>query len=350
MFIRRYWRLILVEIMMTHIFVINSHTTFLTSLGVINLLKLKDENVIFCYLRNYINSFLKIPYRTYDISTLFDSLQDDFEQGRDRYDIIERCDSFVKALNVRGYNLYVPHLACTMFQLLYTHKLCKKISFIQEGAVQVRNDIIMDRPIIDKIRTTLGLMFKHRRYLPGGWYVAGTIYKQRYLEAYATNERIFKYLPCRNRIIEWPKIQHFDLDLPEGVVFVFDGFVGNEQAEYNVYMKNCERLINQYNDKRCNLIKFHPAQSEQERNCIINYLINGHIPYKVLSDSIPLELSIISGRKNTYVGFGSSLLYYAKDNGHNVICHDDWMMETSEKYRKHKERCGIPLFSQSYKG
>ena len=59
---------------MKHVFLIHSHTVFLTAIGVIRRLSLKVDDIIFVYFRNYNNSIIPISYliirldEEYDIS------------------------------------------------------------------------------------------------------------------------------------------------------------------------------------------------------------------------------------------------------------------------------------------
>ena len=44
---------------MKHVFIIHSHTTFLTAIGCVNYQKLTSSDIIFLYVRNYKNSIFK---------------------------------------------------------------------------------------------------------------------------------------------------------------------------------------------------------------------------------------------------------------------------------------------------
>ncbi|WP_367181642.1 polysialyltransferase family glycosyltransferase [uncultured Fibrobacter sp.] len=342
---------------MKHVFIINSHTTFLTSMGTVEYLHLKSEDVVFLYMRNYKNSITPVPFRFFDITVLFNKIQLEWnktchEQNNlirdEQKKLINELDLFVIQHIKNKYHLYIPHLWAIPFQLFYTNSMCKKVSYIQEGAVCQKKVFWVNRPLLERLRLFIYLRFCKVRFFYGCWFISGCIYKQFHLDSYATNNHYFAYLPSRNHIIKWPLIkinEKFDV---KNFFFIFDGFVGNHIAEYDVYMCNCGKIIDEYATSD-NYIKFHPEQTLQERNQILTFFEKKNVKFQILNDDIPMEYIILSLDKATFVGFGSSLLHYAKDCGHNVICHDDWMMETSLLFQKHQREFGLALFQEIYK-
>jgi hypothetical protein len=326
-------------------------------MGTVEYLHLKPDDVIFLYMRNYKNSITPVPFRIFDITTLFNKIQLEWNKPfrvqkkliRDEQkSLISELDSFVIQHIKNTYHLYVPHLWAIPFQLFYTHSLCKKVSYIQEGAVCQKKVFWVKRPLLEKLRLFINLRFCKVRFFYGCWFISGSIYKQFHLDSYATNNHYFAYLPSRNHIIKWPLIkinEKFDIKCN---FFIFDGFVGNHIAEYDVYMCNCGKIIDKYATSD-NYIKFHPEQTLQERDQILTFFKKKKVKFQILNDDVPMEYIILSLAKATFVGFGSSLLHYAKDCGHNVICHDDWMMETSSLFQEHQRKFGLPLFQEIYK-
>ena len=53
---------------MKHLFVINSHTTCMTALGVIDYLHLNKDDIIFVLVRNYKNILIQGKYKEIDMS------------------------------------------------------------------------------------------------------------------------------------------------------------------------------------------------------------------------------------------------------------------------------------------
>ena len=329
---------------MKHLFIINSHTTFLTSMGTAEYLSLPQNDVIFAYMRNYKNSITKVPYKVIDVTELYNSTVQ-YYNGKQLREVIGEVDEFIKNKINCPYNLYVPHLVVPLFKILYTSKFCKRVSYIQEGAYTSPKAFTTNISTLKKIKQFIKLRFRGDRWFDGEWYMAGTIYKQRYLDSYAINDRFWQYLPSRKHIVKWPKPEikvEMDRDYP---VFIFDGFIKNGHVEQDIYIKNIKRLVEEYASSNGNYIKFHPAQAEGEKKEILNVFRNNEKNVRIFDNSFPMEYIIMSTNNMTYVGFGSSLLYYARDFGHKVICHEEWLIETSEKYRKFKARYGVPNFS-----
>ena len=92
---------------MKHVFIINSHTTFLTSVGTVEYLKLNDCDVIFVYVRNYKNSVTKISYKVVDATNISNSCRKISTQYKE---YIREVDLFVSQNICDKYALYVPHL------------------------------------------------------------------------------------------------------------------------------------------------------------------------------------------------------------------------------------------------
>lgn len=334
---------------MKHVFIINSHTTFLTSMGTVEYLHLKTEDVIFLYIRNYKNAVASVPFSIFDISSLFDKIQHEWNDSyNNQKHLINEIDSSIIQQISNKYHLYVPHLWAIPFQLFYTHSLCKKVSYIQEGAICQKKVFWVKRPLFEKIRLFIKLRFCKARFFYGCWFISGCIYKQFHLDSYATNSHYFEYLPSRNHIVKWPLTKINKNFENASNFFIFDGFVGNHLAEFDVYMSNCDKIIDKYVTSN-NYIKFHPEQSFQERNQILKFFEKKNVKFQILDDDIPMEYIIPSIPKTTFIGFGSSLLHYAKDCGHNVICHDDWMMKTSHLFQEHQHDYGLALFQEVYK-
>ena len=317
-------------------------------MGTVEYLHLKNEDVIFLYMRNYKNSITPVPFKIFDITELFNKVQLGWNGScYDQKNLISELDLFVAQSINNNYYLYVPHLWAIPFQLFYTHSMCRKVSYIQEGAVCQKKVFLVKRSLLERLRLFAYLRFRKARFFYGCWFISGCIYKQFYLDSYATNNHYFEYLPSRNHVIKWPLIKINENFEEKSIFFIFDGFVGNHVAEYDVYMCNCGKIIDKYATSN-NYIKFHPEQTLQERNQILAFFEKKNVKFQILNDDIPMEYIILSLTKATFVGFGSSLLHYAKDCGHKVICHDDWMMASSPLFQKHQREYGLALFQEVY--
>lgn len=334
---------------MKHVFIINSHTTFLTSMGTIDYKKIKNEDIIFLFMRNYKNTVTPIHSKIVDVSNLFLHIQKNWTSNKTANSfLISQVDTFIDSEIKENYHFYTPHLWAVFFQLIYTNKKCKSVSYIQEGAICQQKVFVTNNSLANKFFTFYSLFVKKNRTFDSMWYVSGCIYKQFSLHSYAIDNQYFKKLPSKKHIIQWPKqtIQkRFDEKAP---IFIFDGFVGNKTAEEDIYLQNCRHLIQIYS-KQFNYLKFHPEQSKEERKKILNFFEEHNSKYDIIDDTVPMEYIIMSTKNMTYIGFGSSLLHYAIRQGHKVICHDDWLMKESPLYQEYHNRCGLPLFHEVHK-
>ena len=125
-------------------------------------------------------------------------------------------------------------------------------------------------------------------------------------------------------------------------VFVFDGFTTNGFIEQAFYLNKCKELISKF-AQQVNYIKFHPAQSSDECNTIKSYFSKQGCKYEILDNSIPFEIILASTSNLVINGFGSSLLYFARNFGHTVHCMDKWL-EDSPLYMQYKTRFGLDDF------
>ena len=332
---------------MKYVFVINSHTTFLTALGTIDYLKLSENEIYFLYIRNYENSIIKVPYITENI-TIFQNVP--LNKNRVRDEFISRFDSFINNKISSEYELFVPHLGNGLFQLLYTHPFCKKVSYIQEGGVPFKAAYKTHLSLFEKLSYGIYNKFilqTKRVWKPFKWYLKGSIKEDVNLDSYAISNTFFRYLPSNNKIIRWPNI-HVSVTIEEhSTIFIFDGFAHHGFIEKELYMQLCGKLIKENCDKK-NYIRFHPAQDSHEREYIKSIFKEMALPFEIMDENIPFELIISSTSNLKVAGFGSSLLFFAKDYGHTVICKDKWLSE-SKLYRKYKQKYGFEWFETIYK-
>lgn len=329
---------------MKHVFVINSHTTFLTAMGTVEYLKLKDKDVIFIYTRNYRNEVTHVTFKVVEGTNITEACRN---IGKDYDGYIHKVDDFIDQNIDEKYNLYVPHLWNYFFQLLYTNKKCRRVSYVQEGGPAQTKVFEYDVPLVERIKSFIRHTILSKRTFECKWYKRGTLYKQLHVDAYALNDNYFRPMHPRTHIVQWPPVKFdmiIDTDAP---IFVFDGHVANGLVEAGVYLKCCEKIILE-NAKPNNYVKFHPAQKKEERETILNYFKQNKFNVMIMRDDIPTEYVIIQFKNLTFIGFTSSLLYYAHDNGHTVVCYEKQLTEASETYHAHIKTNGFQTYSETY--
>lgn len=334
---------------MKYVFVVHSHTLFLTSLGVIDYLALKHEDVILLHTRNYRTSIVPEGAKTIYCDVEFEVCQKMLspENRKNLHRQVRSFDAKVEEWIGECFELFVPHLWAPFFKLLQTNRKCRKVSLVQEGAYTIKAYFHNHWALYQKLRHRLGSFLKYgtTRFYGNGWYTDGELRHQKEIEAYAIFPEFFKYLECKIHIVKWPEIR-LDLQKPDkGPVFIFDGFVKHGLCSGDFYLQTCRKMIEE-NAYGMSYLKFHPAQREDERKAIITMFEKTERPYFILDDKIPFELIILSCEKLTVVGLGSSLLYFAKAQGHTVRCYDYWLLDDSKYLEYHNH--GVPVFNDYF--
>lgn len=330
---------------MKNVFIINSHTTFLSAIGTINYLNLSADSILMLYMRNYRNSIISHNYKVFEVTGLMSSFNL-FSSVSERKKGLRKIDDFIECNIGESFKLFCPHLGHGVWQAMYTNPLCLEMSYIQEGGTPYTTEYIT-HPSIKKIlyMFLVNKVYRHtNRIWRGGWYTCGTMTKQKELHSYAINHSFFKELPSINHIIKWPSVDVSVKIKSNAKVFIFDGFIQNKLIERDFYIKKCGDLITLYASDY-NYIKFHPAQTQEDMDDIIKFFsLNGY-KYELLPNDIPFELILSSNRDLKLVGFGSSLLFFAHDLGHEVVCHGEWLL-LSPMFKCYRKNCGFISFDE----
>lgn len=310
---------------MKHVFFIHSHTVFMTSMGIVDYLKLQDSDIVFLYSRSYRNSIFELPFTVYDMSVEADKTANaNYRDRSERQKSINLIDAIIQNYIGEKYVLYIPHISIRSCQLLYTNPLCQELAYVQEGGYPNIGRFIQKLSVYDKIRnyiTNKWIRRTDRVFRTVGWYQPGILTKQNSLNSYAINNEYFKYLPSINHVVKWPS---HSISVDYGVspvIFVFDCFAAYGVVAPDFYYGYCYKIIEKYASSN-SWLKFHPAQGENERAKIIEICKNKGIQPKICDDSIPMELVISSLSGLTFVGASSSLLKFAIDHNHTVYAND----------------------------
>ncbi len=325
---------------MKHLFFAHSHTLVLCSIGTINYLRLNREDCVFLCTRNYKMPSIFKEFKTFDANDVhqeFDAYRyGTFEENRAA---LRRLDNFID-LWTEGddFMFYPPHMWGGIFSFTASHPRCKKISFVQEGAHVTESYFVNKISLWLKIKGYLKSI-KHfgnlRGYPCNAWYVDGCLGLQRKIDVYCTSKSFFQYMPKDKtifHIIKWPKYDtELSIEHQDGTIFIFDGYVSQGMVDEDVYKKCCERIIYE-NHRDYNYVKFHPSQSQEERKWLLDAFIKNDINVEIFPENIPFEYYISSFKNLNIAGFGSSLLYFAIDAGHNVVARTSWLLD-SEKFR-----------------
>ncbi len=318
---------------MKHVFVVHSHTSFLVALGTIELLRLRQEDVIMLLGRNYKNDVIKIPCVSIDISPLLLYSRDILFSIKKQKALIDSFDRIIEQKIGTDFYAYVPHLSSWGFQIIATSKYCKGINLCQESA---RSFFTTIKPI-KRLVKSLFLCTTKRMWAQYNWYPPSWAYRVECgLRTFSFSDTYFA--PIKNAthyIVSYPSIPlDFEIDT-ERPIFVFEAAIEQGNIEESIYIDECRVLIETYSQDK-NYVKFHPGQTQEHKEIILKCFGKKH--FDVLPDSIPFELIIMKYNGLYVYGFYSSLLSFAKEMGHIVTFKVDALLKRSSKYRKHISR------------
>lgn len=322
---------------MKHLFVINSHTTCMTALGVIDYLHLNKDDIIFVLVRNYKNILIQGKYKEIDMSWAYSYKY--FQNLLSCYIVIKKIDKQINnGVGNSNYIMYAPNPGgVRILQLIFTNSFCSGFNYLQEGALVLsgllkKRQLPLSRSILDIFFKTL---YHHRIWSSYfSWRVPDFINDDRSNPVcYALNDSIFKELGYKQQTINWPKFDiesKYSLD-PQYPCFIFESSVEMDIIEKDIYMHFVEVLIERAAGSM-NYFKFHPFQSAENREYITSLFTKRGLQFKELPMEFPFEVYLSSYKHMTVLGFKSSLLVFAKQLGHNIISLENELLANSARY------------------
>lgn len=327
---------------MKHVFLIGSHTPYLTSLGVISKLNLNKADVIFVFGRNYKCDLIKNDCLSFDITDKYYIYYKNNTRKKIR-EHIKWLDDFIDNRISDHYCLYVPHIDFDTFKIFATHSLCCDVKFIQEGIVDFCvPEGTKPRYSINDIYIRLWLLRGTRLWKTAGW---NSPCKLNFpiSETFAITDKLFRPMSCEHTVVKWPIIDTGIVIENNASIFVFESAVERKDIEKEVYMNSTKLMIDKYGSS-INYVKFHPFQSKQNINQIISIFKDKGLNVSPLPDDIPFELILCSKEKYRVCGFTTSLVYFAHLLGHEAhICGTTLL--SSKKFHKYWESYTSQLIS-----
>jgi hypothetical protein len=320
---------------MKYLFIVHSHTVFLTSIGVINYLKICDEDIRFIYVRKYQNSIYKKPSKMIDLSNEYDLCNASLIHYWRFRKVWKSVDINIESFIGEKYIAFIPHPRNYLYQLFISNKKCEGINYIQEGAF-APNKLFKKKMGLKSFIYLVSNFFlfpfyKHRIWVSTHWLLPSFITKNKKIECYAISPNIFNKLDCNMHIIEWPNLKIDGEKNLEYPFFVFDSSIEHGIVEKKVYMEATKKLI-QEKAESVNYIKFHPAQ-QHENMCLIKsfFTCANKVSIELPAD-IPCEAYLSTYENMKIYGFNSSLLIFAKQLHHNIFSFESELLKNSKKY------------------
>lgn len=309
---------------MKHLFYIHSHTMFLTALGTIEYLQLKEEEIVFLYTRNYKSTIIPISFTQIDFSDIF---ADSMKRGEEFFfwkltKLIKQVDERLATVVPNEYVAYLPHVGVFLPQVIATNSHCTGIRLIEEGIGCYSSSIGEQKDTLREVTKRL-LSFvvnQYRRY----WFTDQPFYHKflhkRLLletETFGLSLDTYRSLSYKKNIVKWPIVNtnvSLDLSYP---IFIFEAAIEQKFVSELKYLSSVKIMLDQA-FKTKNYVKFHPAQSESNKQIIKGYFEEKNVDLIELPIDTPFELILLQYKNLKIYGFGSSLLLYAKNLDHQV--------------------------------
>lgn len=331
---------------MKHLFYIHSHTTYLTAVGVIESLQIQAEEIIFVISRNYKNTFHHSLYKEIDLSLTFkDSMDEPFKFWK-LNKLVKYVDSILEKEVNDKYLAYLPHVGVFLPQVLATNKNCRGIRFIEEGSCCYSPRIEIKRyPIKEIIKILYSQVFtQFKRF----WFTDFVFYheflhkrKEVETELFCISQKAYEYLNYKKHIVQWPTIKIDDTLNQQYPIFIFEAAIEQKYAEKEIYLDRVKKVIESESEE-VNYIKFHPAQHKANIEVIHSHFKRLGKQVIDLPNDVPFELVILNQKDLKIIGFGSSLLLYAKSLGHQVKSFESLLLD-DPKYKEYKKVCDFVI-------
>lgn len=314
---------------MLHFFFIHSNITFLTSIGIIDKLKIKQSEVVF-FSSNYRLPKINKEYMVIDSleNSKWNSLFNNFPKSVDNF--------LSKKFGDQKFICYIDLMSYTQ-RIFVTNKNCENFHFIEEGTAALSGNISLDHFTVTfknfsfrlnsvfNIKNILFLISKafkgYSLRLISLPFQPSNYYSHRNTLFFCFSLDSFKLAPNNKKILlNFNDISNnFDediKDLSDSILFIGDNFVncyGGVENEYECIISVLEKLKI---DKR----KFFylPRKNgfirEVEKKSF-EYL---NLNVVILDKKIPFEVILAKSNNCTLVGCTSALLYYGSLMGHTT--------------------------------
>jgi hypothetical protein len=323
---------------MKHVFLIHSNIAILMANSVIKHLGLGDDNIMFISARGVKTDLDIKTIKDNDFLTEFEKINlINFFKYNTLIDTIDQI--FQKEISA-NYKLYIPHLANPFFQILATNENCKEIVILEEGINCLSKRLYQHsegfkRKIIDFIFNYTGIYGKHRFYRISN-NLDDRFLKNKIETLYAITPDAFSFYKKEAQVIS-PSIRGLKSGLSNiedgSVILIFEGIVDQKNLNELTLFNSLDRILSDI--KELNIkVKFHPAQSKDSRNKIIEKL-SQEKRLEIIVDNTILEVVLLSKKNLKIYGFTSSLLHYGKICGHTVFSYA-YLWDHDDLYKRYR--------------
>lgn len=329
---------------MKHIFWVHSHTSFYTSLAIIDYLKLDAENIIFISDRNYSNKYFDCEF--HDFSCIVNKLspftiKTGFFLGRIQKDLDVEIDKIVRDNN---FIAYIPHLSHPAFQILITHDKSVGYNFIEEG---LANYIIENyqgatfRKFSKAINSLIAIYNYFNNRVTLNHKIFGNYRKYNFEPKYFLIDNKY-HIQHKNQVMLTWKPHDVEIKIPQNsIILILGPTLEYNMASRDQFVASLQKLLDYPKVKTSNFyVKYHPYNNESTMKLIEGVLHRNEIKFKIIPNDEPIEQLLRNDKDFTIIGIDSSLLFYAKilNKKNKVISAYKYLLKNDDTYQ---ERCSL---------
>lgn len=310
---------------MLNVFLINSYLTYVVARLVIEKEGYPSDRSVFVFMRG-VKPLNASRYKACELECrivenqmpVFPTYLKFYKGRKLKADLFRQMRSFTSGEKFR---LHVFQTNSRVVQLIRSMPECVETHILEEGSCVYHYSFeeltkLYLFPISDRVKFYNRLNYGNSIKDPG--FIEGD------LHCYCLFEEAFRGAPNKTPLFDLDKV--IQILRPQvriesdSVLFIHTWFDEERQVAelMNVYAALVLQMAKQY-EGRPLYHRFHPAQNEKHRSIIRRKLEKNGLEVKELPASEPIENYVFSPHPFTFVGWDSSVLYYAKRMGKEVI-------------------------------
>ncbi|OXA77567.1 hypothetical protein SAMN05444397_102555 [Flavobacterium aquidurense] len=307
---------------MKHIFLVHTHITYIVAQSIIESLSLKNEEIFFISTRNY-----KIDFTDQiNLNAEFELLNNtNYSNFFLKWQLIKKVDEKLLNANIGLYQIYLPHIAHPLFQILGSNKKCTKINIMEEGS-NCLSYRLYNPPVNIKKRLIALIFNKSGLWGQNRYFRVSSNSELKYFDKkllpvfYGISPKSFQnVIGYEKRIISIHQEKTaVSKQIPDNVsVLLLESIIEQDNLSSSLFFDSIELLAKKLNSEEVYL-KFHPYQNAENRKHVIT-ILEKYTNVKLIADDIVMEKVFLCSKNLKVYGFTTSLLFYAKSFGHEAF-------------------------------
>lgn len=303
---------------MKHLFYIHSPITLLSALSVIEEEKPKSWAFLCSFDFTPNLSYTQANVELYRLKKY--QLSETSSSGSWRFfqNLVEiiHLRRFIRQITKDKFVLCLPHTKNFLMQCLIHLPKCDHFNIIDEGLLTYNHPNAFIKPFLKPIT----LQSKIKKYLTLPKHLNQSVsygsQSAKHSHVYLFYESPFQDKNLGYKKIDFPSFPAMHLNYSNSSVFILDNAVEANLLSQEEYEDWLEGEITKRNLKSIS-VKFHPRQINKK--AILNVFSKHKVNVQIIHDEVYLELVFRASINMKVYGLWSSLLFYAKMEGHEVV-------------------------------